>query len=677
MRRCATIFGIISIRKAGLADTEIPIPFRSLEASEGGPTRVSYQGVSFIYRRRVVAPEILADILHERDSSAVHILSRWFCDYSEIGCGRRISFSCDWNGVKLMTSIRGPEEVPPPASTKTEAPDGEETKLGHPFSFALGRPHPLFHLVERIAKRLPDPIKRRFKFLLSFKNRILMSTFFVFVGVVVVVGIMLQVAVFPLLKGDSAAITHLKIIHFVASLTGIAVGWLFIEFISKMIARPLIELTAVADHISREAGQRIAARSFGPGIVVAEQPDDENNSSDAKDEIRQLTLSFNRMLRHLKASETSLRESEEKYRFLFDNGPSPIFVIDAGDLRILDVNARSEEEYNYSREEFLNMSFADLGLDRDRMETRNRLKQIFPTEVTLLPILQHVRKDGSVFMVSFQARLSRYRNRPAIIAAVWDVTERLEKQAQLIQAGKMATLGEMATGIAHELNQPLNVIMLGCDYLLKKMRSRQPVTVDDLTQVTGELTSSVERAARIINHLRQFGRLADEAMVPINVNEPISSVFTLLGKQLEARGIQWELELSGELPKIMGDPNRLEQVFMNLILNARDAMLDMEGQTGEKDAAVAKTVTIRSYRKDSRVVVTVSDTGPGISSAIRPKVFEPFFTTKKTGEGTGLGLSISYGIVKEHNGTIEIEDKAEHGTTFRLSFPAISHGDHV
>ncbi len=554
--------------------------------------------------------------------------------------------------------------------------DEEQTKFVPPAAFVLQRPGRIVNIIERIERLLPVSVKRRFRFLLSFKNRILMSTLFVFVGVVGVVGVMLQVVVFPMLKGDATVITQLKIFHFVASLTGIAVGWLFIEFISKMIARPLIELTAVADHISRDAGQRIASRSLPPGIDLAGKIDEDDGGHAAEDEIQQLTSSFNRMLRHLKASEASLRESEEKYRFLFDNSPSPKFVFDAGDLRILDVNARAEEEYKYSREEFLNMSFADLGLDRDRDETRNHLKQIFPTEVTLLPILQHVRKDGSLFMVSFQARLSRYRNRQAIIAAVWDVTERLEKQAKLIQAGKMATLGEMATGIAHELNQPLNVIMLGCDYLLKKMRSRQPVTIDDLVQVTGELTSSVERASRIINHLREFGRMADETMNPIDVNEPIANVFTLLGRQLEARGIRWEMDLSGELPRIMGDPNRLEQVFINLVLNARDAMLDVAARE-TKDAAAPKTVTIRSRREDTRVVVTVSDTGPGIPLEIRSKVFEPFFTTKKTGEGTGLGLSISYGIVKEHNGTIEIEGKAEGGAAFRLSFPAFSHGDHV
>jgi C4-dicarboxylate-specific signal transduction histidine kinase len=278
-------------------------------------------------------------------------------------------------------------------------------------------------------------------------------------------------------------------------------------------------------------------------------------------------------------------------------------------------------------------------------------------------------------MVNFQASLSSYRNRPAIIAAVWDVTERLQKHAKFIQAGKMATLGEMATGIAHELNQPLNVVRLGCDYLSKKIRSGHPLSADDVGKVAKELTYSVERASRIINHLRQFGRRAEESMVPIDINKPILSVFTLMGTQLETRGIRWQLSLDVNLPKILGDDNRLEQVFINLILNARDAIISHAARRRSGDAAREKLITIKSFLENDRIVVTVTDSGPGIPEPIRPKVFEPFFTTKRTGEGTGLGLSISYGIVREHNGTIEIDPDSADRTTFRLTFPVIKGGD--
>ncbi len=239
----------------------------------------------------------------------------------------------------------------------------------------------------------------------------------------------------------------------------------------------------------------------------------------------------------------------------------------------------------------------------------------------------------------------------------------------LIQAGKMATLGEMATGIAHELNQPLNVIRLGCDYVVKKTKTGQILSQEDLVNLTRELTFSVDRASRIINHLRQFGRKADDSMGPIDLNMPIRNVFTLMGTQLEAQGIRWELGLDYHLPQILGDANRLEQVFINLLLNSRDAMLAEE--KARPQGPKAKIVKIESRLVGSRVVVTVSDTGPGVPEAIKNKVFEPFFTTKKTGEGTGLGLSISYGIIREHHGTIEIDSGKTRGATFRLTFPVL------
>jgi C4-dicarboxylate-specific signal transduction histidine kinase len=284
-------------------------------------------------------------------------------------------------------------------------------------------------------------------------------------------------------------------------------------------------------------------------------------------------------------------------------------------------------------------------------------------------VMQHRRLDGSIFMVNYQTCLSSYRNRPAVIAAVWDVTERLEKHARLIQAGKMATLGEMATGIAHELNQPLNVVKLGCDYLNKKLKACHYVSIEDLSQVTAELSGSVERASKIINHLRQFGRKADNTMAPLDINMPIRNVFNLLGSQLEAHQIGWRLDLGDHLPQILGDSIRLEQVFINLILNAKDAILKHERNLPSE--IKEKTVTIRTFIEDDRVVVTVADSGSGIPESIRNKVFEPFFTTKKTGEGTGLGLSISYGIIKEHNGTIEIVAEHKQGATFRLTFPGL------
>jgi PAS domain S-box-containing protein len=563
--------------------------------------------------------------------------------------------------VDEFGSARGVEQDTGTAALKSVSP------------YISRQPDWLENLLRRIEKLLPAGRRPKSGYLFSFKNRILISTLVVVIGGVIIVGVILQMTVFPRLKADdpSAILNLIKIIHFVVSIVVIAASCLFIQLLSKNITLPLLELTKCADQISREAGENLASEADAVEDESGKEADYQPTDCLPADEVCQLTSSFNRMLIHLKASEASLRESEEKYRFLFDNAPSPIFVLDAGDLMILDVNARAEEEYQYSREELLKMTFADLGRDKDRDQTRRLLTQLVPTETTLLPVLRHIRRDGTPFIVNFQGSFSRYRNRPAVIAAVWDVTEKLEKHAMLIQAGKMATLGEMATGIAHELNQPLNVIRLGCDYVVKKTKTGQILSHEDLVNLTRELTFSVDRASRIISHLRQFGRKADDSMGPIDPNMPIRNVFTLLGSQLEARGIRWELALDYHLPQILGDENRLEQVFINLLLNARDAMLAAEKAARSKETATAKAIKIESYLIGNRVVVTVSDTGPGVPEAIKNKVFEPFFTTKKTGEGTGLGLSISYGIIREHHGTIEIDSGKTHGATFRLTFPVL------
>jgi PAS domain S-box-containing protein len=557
--------------------------------------------------------------------------------------------------------------------------DIEKRPLESQYPIIYGKPDWLETTLAWIEKFVPSFLKPRTGSLFSIKNRILLGTLSIVVGGVFFIGIILQLTVFPKLRGDPSVILNLKIIHFVVSIVVIAVSCLFIELISKKVTRPLVELTKRADEISREAGGSLTAPESQRELSRIDELVSQG-ASEASNEIAQLTLSFNRMIAHLKASETRLRESQGKYRFLFDNGPFPIFVLEAENMRIVDVNARAEEEYGYSREQLLRMSFMDLGPERHREFTSGLLKELAPIEQmlvpiegTLHPVLLHRRRDGSTLKVNFHARLSRYRGRPSIIAAVWDITEKLEKHAMLIQAGKMATVGEMATGIAHELNQPLNVLRLGCDYLVKKTRSGQTLSLEDLGNVTKEFTASIERSTRIINHLREFGRKSDETMTPIDVNIPVQSMFTLLGTQLKARDIRCDIDLQENLPRILGDPNRLEQVFINLVLNARDAMLAEERNIASEGRT--KVITIRSGLENQHVIVTVADTGPGVPESSKLKIFEPFFTTKESGEGTGLGLSISYGIVREHGGTIEVQPGPEGGALFRVSFPALKRGN--
>ncbi|MBU2520661.1 MAG: hypothetical protein KKD50_00360 [Proteobacteria bacterium] len=239
---------------------------------------------------------------------------------------------------------------------------------------------------------------------------------------------------------------------------------------------------------------------------------------------------------------------------------------------------------------------------------------------------------------------------------------KLEQRTQLIQAAKMSTLGEVSSGVAHELNQPLNVIGVNADFIKKMIKRGNKIENEELKTVAEEIRAQVNRASAIITHLRDFARVSISTE-KVSVNKPIRNVFMILGQQLKLREIEVQLDLDDNIPFIMADNNKLEQVFINLIVNARDA-IEEKGEQGGK-------VSIRSILDGDKVTVIISDTGKGIPEDIIDKIFEPFFTTKEVGKGTGLGMSISYGIIKDYGGTIKVKSKVGVGTLFELKFPAI------
>ena len=279
----------------------------------------------------------------------------------------------------------------------------------------------------------------------------------------------------------------------------------------------------------------------------------------------------------------------------------------------------------------------------------------------------HTRKDRSQFYVNIYTIQSRRSSKYGIIAVTVDITESLARESQLIQASKMSTLGEMASGVAHELNQPLSAIQIGADFIRNVIRGDHGGW-DEMPEVVRHMTDQVDRAVKIINHLREFGKKTEIKKDTVYINNPIRAVFTLLDQQLKLHGINVVLDLAEDLPPVMADSNRLEQVFINLVMNARNAIEEKKGAFAEK--YVEHAVTVKSFTENGKVVVTVADTGSGIAEDIRGKIFEPFFTTKNVGEGTGQGLSISYGIVKDYGGTIEVESEVGKGTIFKITFPA-------
>jgi PAS domain S-box-containing protein len=373
-----------------------------------------------------------------------------------------------------------------------------------------------------------------------------------------------------------------------------------------------------------------------------------------------------------KRTEEALWESKEKYHTLFDYDPNSIFVLDPETFEVLDVNVRALEVYGYDEEELIGKRFADLG---DHVYRDGFLSSIGPTPsavCSVYPKIRHRRKDGTPIYVNVHACRSKGGHKGGIIATTVDITESLVKETQLIQASKMSTLGEMATGVAHELNQPLSAIQIGADFFQNIVRGGGEIPREELAFVSEQIASQVARAVSIINHMREFGRKAEIQREKVDINEPLRAVFALLGEQLKVRGVKLLLDLQDDLPPVFADSNRLEQVFIDLVVNARDAM--EEGKERLEGETFQNTLKVKTFREDGQVVVTIADTGPGISDDVKEKIFEPFFTTKEVGKGTGLGLSISYGIVKDYDGTIEVESEVDKGTTFKISFPAYDEG---
>ncbi|MCK5096598.1 MAG: PAS domain S-box protein, partial [Desulfobacteraceae bacterium] len=361
--------------------------------------------------------------------------------------------------------------------------------------------------------------------------------------------------------------------------------------------------------------------------------------------------------------------SEEKYRSLFNNNPNPIFIIDCETFEVIDVNQRVEVEYGYTKTDLLGKSFLEI-CDNNDITIANGLKILSKNKSILLSKKKHFKKNHNHIFVNIKVFYAEYGDKDALIASATDITENIEKETQLIQAGKMATLGTMAAGMAHEINQPLNVIQICADLILKMMKKGHSIPDEDLKTMADDIIDNVGRAADVIKHVRDFARQSERNLKKLTINDPINDVFKVLGHQLTIHQINVKLNLDPEIPDIMAEHNRLEQVFINLVTNAIDSM----DEKAEKmnDSNIEKLLQIDSFVEKDHVIVTVSDTGIGMSDEVKNKLFEPFFTTKAIGKGTGLGTSISYGIINDYGGTVDIESQENKGAKFTIKFPSIS-----
>ncbi len=380
------------------------------------------------------------------------------------------------------------------------------------------------------------------------------------------------------------------------------------------------------------------------------------------DEIEELAESFDAMskslhlhIQQLRESRAAIELSEQKYRRIFDGSMDMVFVIDR-EGRFLDVNPAGIVILGYdSRDEFLeHVSFRQLFSDvRDYESVMGELsKRNFVKDLEVR--IKTRSGDDRVSLLSCTCQVGPDGNVNGCEGIVKDITERRIMERQLLQADKLASLGQLSAGVAHEINNPLGLI-LGYTQLL--LREEKPGTQshDDLKTIE----KYTRNCKSIVEALLNFARKTETKKITVDINAAIDQVVTVIQRQFEVSGTHLQTRLGADLPLIQGDTEKLKQVFMNLIMNARQAI---EGK-GEIE------VVSEYDPAGNRVVITVADNGTGIPENIRHKIFDPFFTTKPTGQGTGLGLSVSYGIVKEHGGDIRVQSELGKGSVFTVTIP--------
>jgi PAS domain S-box-containing protein len=377
-----------------------------------------------------------------------------------------------------------------------------------------------------------------------------------------------------------------------------------------------------------------------------------------------------------KRVEETLRESEERFRAIFDNTGEGILVADISTRKFLFGNHAISRMLGYTDGEIGNLSINDIHQQKDLATVIDAFEKLARREIELAPDLPVLRKDGSVFFADISSFPLSLAGKSYLVGIFHDITQRRtmenEKEhllAQLLQAQKMEAIGTLAGGVAHDFNNLLTAISGYTSLAMGKIDESDPVQ-RDLKQVSIAAT----KAAGVTRQLLLFSRKQHMEPMPMDPNATISHLLKMLDR-LIGEDIVIETDLEKDVWSILGDEGNIEQVLMNLSVNARDAM-----PSGGKLFIKTENVTLdQEYcrtRKTAHpgrfVCLSVSDTGTGMDELTQEHIFEPFFTTKEAGKGTGLGLSVVFGIVQQHKGWINVYSEPGHGTTIKVYFPASS-----
>ena len=363
----------------------------------------------------------------------------------------------------------------------------------------------------------------------------------------------------------------------------------------------------------------------------------------------------------LKRMQQALQESEQRFRGIVETHPVPIAILSQNDCQILYGSPGLLELLQISDQELGGPQKFEGFVDRECQET---MKEALKASGTLsADELSLKRADGSAVDVAITARPIHYKGRQAFLASFLDLTERKKAEAELErhrealhQSEKLGALGALLAGVAHELNNPLSVVV-GRAIMLEEALGASEHAV-----AVARLRRAAERCTRIVRTFLAMARRQETSRVAVHWPDIVQAALDLVGYGLRTGGVDLSVDIDEELPPVHADPDQLTQVVVNLVVNAQQALTTVPEPRGLRISAWydPQTATIHTL---------VADNGPGVPPSLLPRIFEPFFTTKPVGEGTGLGLSVSDGIIRAHNGSITAELLDSGGMAFHISLP--------
>ncbi len=357
--------------------------------------------------------------------------------------------------------------------------------------------------------------------------------------------------------------------------------------------------------------------------------------------------------------------SEKWHRSIFDNATDGIIVLDKSGV-IINVNQKACEIHGFDKNALSGVNIELLETGEDKGIFKNRMSRILGGDAIIFET-EHYKKDGNKVILEVSSKAIDIGGELFIQSFYRDITEKKKIQEQLMHSQKMESVGALAGGIAHNFNNILTAI-LGYSELLLEFSE-----MDDTSKHrVKNIESAARKAGVMISKLLSFSRRESHEVLPLNLNDLVNDSAKLFEGVLDKR-IGLKINLCENMHVIEGDPNQLEQVVMNLMVNARDAMPEgglITIKTGVIEIGRNSFINTPAYIKAGKyILMSISDTGCGIPAEIRDRIFDPFFTTKEKGKGTGLGLASVYGIVKDHKGYISVQSEVEKGTTFDIYLP--------